>query len=145
MFCSNCGNQLTDHAKFCEKCGTPVGSGSVQQAKEDATIKTTFIDKSRVKSLAGKKQYIIAIIAVIVLSLMIPAAVKLNDTILEAEDEVSTILTATHMAKTEDEKEEVVRKAKKWLKKTEHSLIDGASKEQREYIEEYVENEGYID
>ena len=27
MFCSNCGAQLPDHAKFCNMCGTPTGVG----------------------------------------------------------------------------------------------------------------------
>ena len=30
MFCPNCGNQMPDTAKFCSKCGTPVGQAPTQ-------------------------------------------------------------------------------------------------------------------
>ncbi|MDO4324302.1 MAG: zinc ribbon domain-containing protein [Lachnospiraceae bacterium] len=26
MYCTNCGKRLSDHAKFCSKCGNPVGN-----------------------------------------------------------------------------------------------------------------------
>src|SRR5215217_625768 len=43
MFCTNCGTQLSDEAKFCSKCGaptsdTPSGSGSSTQAKPAVPI-----------------------------------------------------------------------------------------------------------
>jgi len=31
MFCSNCGKQLDDNAKFCSGCGTPTGIGQTSQ------------------------------------------------------------------------------------------------------------------
>ncbi len=44
MFCSNCGNQLEDIAKFCDKCGTPTGtvvekSNEVKEKQPDNEVK----------------------------------------------------------------------------------------------------------
>lgn len=33
MFCSKCGNQMTDDSKFCPQCGTPVYYASEQKQK----------------------------------------------------------------------------------------------------------------
>ena len=37
MFCSNCGNPLSDDAKFCASCGAPVASQSPAQASDSHT------------------------------------------------------------------------------------------------------------
>src|SRR5258706_7966974 len=31
-FCSNCGSQMTDDARFCTNCGRPIGQGSAAAA-----------------------------------------------------------------------------------------------------------------
>ena len=47
MFCSNCGNQLDEGAKFCSKCGKPVG------AQGATTVGNGVITFVREKSFAG--------------------------------------------------------------------------------------------
>lgn len=47
MFCSKCGNQLDDNAKFCDKCGTPTnGAAKVEEKVPDnecvLSVKPTF-------------------------------------------------------------------------------------------------------
>lgn len=44
MFCSNCGNQLEDIAKFCDKCGAPTGAvaeknSEVKEKQPDNEVK----------------------------------------------------------------------------------------------------------
>lgn len=39
MFCSNCGSQINDEAKFCMQCGTKV----LQQVKIESTNSTQFV------------------------------------------------------------------------------------------------------
>ena len=39
MFCSNCGHQLSDNAKFCSECGHPIEPSITQNNKEEKIIK----------------------------------------------------------------------------------------------------------
>lgn len=36
MFCSNCGNQITDEARVCQRCGNPVSAADVPQPMQPA-------------------------------------------------------------------------------------------------------------
>lgn len=69
MFCSNCGNQLPDSAKFCGKCGSPVEVEEVQQSsytavkKEEKKKRTMSMPK--VKSKWGIVVLAVAIVLVI--------------------------------------------------------------------------------
>ena len=44
MFCSNCGNQLADDAKFCGKCGTPVDTFDEPVASSEPVLETPIMD-----------------------------------------------------------------------------------------------------
>ena len=45
MYCSKCGEQLADDAKFCTKCGTPVTVEAKPKAEKEATKVETVIDR----------------------------------------------------------------------------------------------------
>lgn len=43
MFCSNCGNQLTDSAKFCNECGAKVNRSSKASSAEDVDVEVGIV------------------------------------------------------------------------------------------------------
>ena len=45
MFCSNCGNQLPDNAKFCRFCGTKLGGDQAPKAPDPAPAADTISDE----------------------------------------------------------------------------------------------------
>jgi uncharacterized RDD family membrane protein YckC len=45
MYCSKCGEQLGDDAKFCTKCGTPVTVEAKAETEKEATKVETVIDR----------------------------------------------------------------------------------------------------
>lgn len=45
MYCSKCGNQLPDDAKFCTTCGTPVTVEPKAEASQETTKVETVIDR----------------------------------------------------------------------------------------------------
>lgn len=63
IYCSNCGNELNDEAKFCTKCGSPV-----QEQSKDNTSIGEEINKNEgiTKILKGKMVAIIAAIVLII-------------------------------------------------------------------------------
>lgn len=60
MFCSNCGKELADGAKFCPDCGTPIVSGENALTAEEKT------EKADTKKLKTKKRIIIPVIIILV-------------------------------------------------------------------------------
>ena len=48
MFCTNCGRQLPDTAKFCSECGYSINSSEIQNGQEEKVIKEGLCN--RVKS-----------------------------------------------------------------------------------------------
>ena len=65
MFCSKCGNQVPDNARFCEKCGTMIlqenaGAQSIAQKPTAKPADTTQ------KPKISKKKIVIAIVSIIV-------------------------------------------------------------------------------
>ena len=55
-FCSNCGQQLDDKAKFCSACGTP---NPAQQAPQEEKRKTVYEGRETAGSLAGRTSHFI--------------------------------------------------------------------------------------
>ena len=58
MFCKNCGNEMKDGAKFCDKCGTTIEqskfsfeTGAV--AAENKHLKMTFIGNPMIFMVAS--------------------------------------------------------------------------------------------
>lgn len=47
MFCTYCGNQVSDGAKFCSKCGKKLGAGNAAQEAEEKAKKSYGIIQSR--------------------------------------------------------------------------------------------------
>ena len=52
MFCSNCGNELPDNAKFCQKCGKGIG-----QASSDVATEEKPASKPAAKKLSWKQKW----------------------------------------------------------------------------------------
>ncbi len=44
MFCSKCGNQLSDGARFCGKCGTPVAAPTVAPSAVAPAVQRLYMD-----------------------------------------------------------------------------------------------------
>ncbi|WGM89090.1 MAG: RDD family protein [Candidatus Bathyarchaeum tardum] len=45
MYCSKCGNELSEDAKFCTKCGTPVNVQAKPEAKQETKKVETVIER----------------------------------------------------------------------------------------------------
>ena len=58
-FCTNCGTQLSDGAKFCPKCGNPCGETSYNTTEESCS-----------KSKNSKKPLIMTLAVIIILALL---------------------------------------------------------------------------
>ena len=41
-FCTNCGNQLANDAKFCTTCGTPITTLNHADSNQESVDKTTI-------------------------------------------------------------------------------------------------------
>ncbi len=52
MFCSQCGNKLTSDARFCQNCGTQVGSETASPVK--------IVEKDAVRPVVTEAQPVIA-------------------------------------------------------------------------------------
>ena len=52
MFCTNCGNELTDGQKFCNKCGTKLVSEKTDEKKLDNTNTDFTIGKRHKESFS---------------------------------------------------------------------------------------------
>jgi phage shock protein C len=53
MFCTQCGAQLADSARFCTSCGKPTGGG--QPAAESSTRATTSLSTTAPSTTAPRK------------------------------------------------------------------------------------------
>ncbi len=60
MFCSNCGNELKESTKFCERCGTPVSMLGEQSVKNEQIEPLVMPKKKK-----GKKAGLIVSLAVV--------------------------------------------------------------------------------
>lgn len=58
-FCTNCGNQLADTARFCTQCGRPLGAAAVATAAAplDYTIQGDNLQIARVRLQPGQELY----------------------------------------------------------------------------------------
>ncbi len=76
MYCRKCGNELSDGAKFCSKCGTPVDGGrpAAGTASENRPVSTAKPGSAARPAAKGKSDQIdiklIAIVAVVLIALL---------------------------------------------------------------------------
>ena len=54
MFCTKCGNELTDNSKFCPKCGTPVGAAEdvATNVETQTTVEEPVVTETTVEEAA---------------------------------------------------------------------------------------------
>ncbi len=60
MFCTKCGNQLDDGARFCTRCGAPLGAPTVRRLYMDAKGLTLFNYKFEIRDEVGNLRYLAA-------------------------------------------------------------------------------------
>ena len=70
MFCNNCGEELKNYAKFCGKCGSPVGSDKSQNSPktsdDDPYLKKPSSEPRPKKKTSSKKKILIAMAVIII-------------------------------------------------------------------------------
>ena len=86
MFCTKCGNEITEGSEFCSKCGTKVSSsneGAIKPTQTAALVNAkqvnpaSFINKASALIKTNKyAKYVIAGIAVLVIGLLVLAVVN---------------------------------------------------------------------
>src|SRR4051812_8104112 len=68
MFCSNCGTQNNDAAKFCEKCGTSLAATpAAASASADTRVRGVHSEASSAGQLATAKNPWIAVVLSLVI------------------------------------------------------------------------------
>ena len=77
MFCSKCGKQIEDDAKFCEHCGAVINTPTIRNEKSEQTVITS--KKVSVKKEINKPLIITIIAVVIVLIVVIGVSMFIND------------------------------------------------------------------
>lgn len=70
MYCRNCGSELPENAKFCNKCGTAIGKGqqktTVRPAPAPRSASTGTSDKIDVKLIAAVVVFLTVLLAVVI-------------------------------------------------------------------------------
>jgi len=66
MFCSNCGAQNVETAKFCEKCGTPQVAMSAPGAPADTRVRGGAAAPSPAARATGKNPWLALVLSLVI-------------------------------------------------------------------------------
>ncbi len=147
MFCSKCGNNLSENAKFCPKCGAKVPNRSEAESREGKNVINPAAEQRKVlakdiKSAEVKKGSMVPIIAIIAM-IVVVAFVFVGFFVVKNVIGSMVGETADRIAMESDEEDD--KKASSDKVETETSKEDGSEaypdeKTNLEKLEDYAED-----
>lgn len=87
MFCSNCGKELADNAKFCDGCGSQINVGAQSVLQNSASNNVQGDDKSSSK-INHKGKFICGIVLVSLAMIIVIDALFFKDSLIMFDDGV---------------------------------------------------------
>ncbi len=130
MFCSNCGNEIKEGAKFCTKCGTPVRNRAIAEQKKTATKPV----QKKILTARVYKGLVLGVVGLVIVGGVIAAVVIHNkgteDNVLEKEP----------VTVTEDRKDSEETIEQKAVKKKDMSAYRSKLEQWKETFGKYTLN-----
>ncbi len=102
MHCSNCGNPLKGHEKYCAKCGKPVGNETIEKSSEVSVSNTN-------KNHGGKNLFLIIVGILLLVAVIVILIIFMKKDEVSSEAEISNIENEVEETKTETQTESEIQ------------------------------------